>query len=86
MDSKTFASLADLAEDLGVSKTKLVFLNKVGVIEADYIVSKKICIFNRKESLSKIKNILRLQAQGKSLKEIKTKLHDKNNLRKNSVS
>lgn len=82
MDSKTLASLYDLSKELGVSKTKLMFLHRRGLLHADYVVSKKHLIFVRAKTIKTINKILHLQKQGFSLENIILKLCEKNNKRK----
>lgn len=86
MDSSTYASVVDLSEELKMSKSKIFFFQKLGLIKPEFVISKKILVFNRKKTISDINNISKLQAKGMSLNEIKTKLHEKDNLRKNSLS
>ena len=86
MDYKTFASVTDLATEFGISKTKIFFLQKLGFVEAQYVISNKILVFDRKKAETELKAIFKLQAQGMSLRDIKIKLCEKNNLRKNDLS
>lgn len=83
MDKKTFATMHDLAGELSVNKTKIMFLYNMGLFKADYVVSKKILIFKRDKALSTLRRIINLQKKGISLENIKSTLCEKNINRKN---
>lgn len=86
MDIKTYASVADLSEEMNISKAKIFFFQKEGLMNPGYVISKKILVYHRKEAVARLNKIFSLQKKGMSLSDIKSKLHEKDHLGKNSLS
>jgi len=67
-------SLSELAKELGINKSKLLYYASWGLI-APIQKLDKTTIYDRKEVLSKLKKIEAKRQQGKSLEEIKEELN-----------
>jgi len=66
-------SLAELSSELGINKSKLAYYFSLGLIKPITTIG-KMNIFDREITLKIIKNIGKLQKEGKDLKEIHSKL------------
>lgn len=77
MNKKHFTTLANLARDLQVNKSKLLYYLEMGLIKPVETLGAT-GIYDKKKTTSVIRKIKTLQDKGYSLKKIKAKLDNAN--------
>ena len=73
MYNNDLVSLNELAKILGINKSKLTYYVSLGIVIPSTTVG-KMQIFNKKEVLTRIKKIKKLQEEGKTLFQIKNQI------------
>jgi len=68
-----YISLSQLAKLFLINKSMVHYWNKQGIIKHEQVVG-KMFLFNKKETVSKVKEILLMKQKGFSNEEIKNKL------------
>lgn len=67
-------SLADLAKELGLNKSKLNYYAWMGLLDSSATIGKT-QLFEKTLTLKRIQKIQKLQDKGLTLKKIKSELH-----------
>lgn len=70
---ENLASMSELATELGINKSKLNYYMNSGIIFPLTVVG-RVCIFDRKETLKRLKEINKAQKRGKTLVQIRGEL------------
>ena len=65
------ATFSTLAKDAGFSRSKIMHWEKMGLFTATFTLMTGTKIFDRKETVKRLKEIVKLQKAGRSLEEIK---------------
>lgn len=70
MDGEEMTSLGDLATELKVKKSKLLYYYNFGLLDLSHSAG-GVRIFKKAETVSRISKIISLQKKGNNLREIK---------------
>lgn len=71
---KELVSMSQLAKELGVNKSKINYYMTRGII-APITKIGKVCVFDRAETLLRLKEINKAMARGRTIEEIKEKMN-----------